>query len=437
MSENVIPVVVVSAFGRGHALAHDLRLADIPVCLVDVSPSLGESTAEDEEGPFGYFSQGLLGTELHHLQQENTQIQDPGFTWMLPQGPLEMRGPLAGLHRETLIVPESIWSWVVGDGPVQVKDHQFLLNAPFSETWFYHLSRSIHSNQWSPNYRAGLVEGSLPFGSDFFTRSVHRAGVKTSLEQLRALGVQVLSPVQILDLARDNQSMLKSFEYRRQGSDSTELLTFETVAWFLSGEETEKLSPRLQEKLLPGGVLRPKGAWIRSRLRIPSSPQRESLPGNSVWVQDIDLPWTHDNLFVLVKTSNPELFDLWLRIPEGFRFQKDYVLNLIHSVSLALEARMGVREITLSEEPDCILKTAVEVGPCRFPLFDEQEWSTYAQPKWRNFDWVCPETTNGLGWNFLFLRARKTLVDIKSWWKVREDERLAREAKAARQAQKN
>lgn len=424
------PVVIVSAFGRGHALAHELRLADIPVTLLEVSPSLGESSADDEEGPFGFFSQGLSAVESQKLLEESPLLQIQGFAWMFSRGPLEMRGPLAALHRESYNIPEPVWNWVFGEGPTGVKDHQYLLNGDFTETWFYHLSRSFHSNHWAPNYRAGLVEGSLPFGADFLLRSVHRAGLAKSLDALAHAGVEVKSPVEILDVAREGTNRLKSFEIRRAGSDSTELLGFETAVWFLSGEETERLSPKLQEKLLPDGVLRPKGSWVRARLKLPAGPTREALPLHTVWVQDVDLPWTHDNLFAVVRTPNSELFDLWLRLPESFRFQKEYVLGQIHAATEALEARMGLAGITLYEEPVAIRKSSVEVGPSRFPLYDEKESHDYPHPKWRNFDWVAPETCLGLGWNFLFLRSRKTGQDVKAWWKQREDERIKRELKA-------
>lgn len=431
------PVVIVSAFGRGHALAHELRLQDIPVTLLDVSPSLGESSADDEEGPFGFFSQGLTTTESQRMLEESPLLQIQGFAWMLPRGPIEMRGALANLHRESYQIPQTVWDWVYGEGPSAVKDHQYLLNGDFTETWFYHLSRAFHSNHWSPNYRAGLVEGSLPFGSDFMLRSVHRAGLQKSLEALSQSGVIVKAPVEILDVAREGTTKLKSFEIRRANSDSTELLGFETAVWFLSGEETERLSPKLQEKLLPSGVLRPKGSWVRARLKLPPAPPREALPLSSVWVQDTDLPWSHDNLFALARTPNAELFDLWLRLPESFRFQKDYVQGQIQACVEALEARLGVAGISLYEEPVAIRKTSVEVGPSRFPLFDEKEWQDYSHPKWRNFDWVSPETSMGLGWNFTFLRARKTAKDVKLWWQIREEERKKREMKALAQAQKN
>lgn len=423
------PIVIVSAFGRGHALAQELRLSDIPVALLDVSPHLGDSSADDEEGPFGFFSQGLSNTESQRLLEDSPLLQVQGFTWMLPRGPFEMRGPLTSLHQQTQKIPEAVWNWSYGEGPSSVKDHQYLLNGDFTDTWFYHLTRAFHSHHWAPNYRAGLVEGSLPFGSDFMLRSVYRAGHQKSLASLEKNGVEVRSPVEIIDVAREGGAFIKSFEIKKTGSDSTELISFETAVWFLSGEETERLSPKLQEKLFPGGVLRPKGSWVRARLKLTPSAPRDALPLHSVWVQDIDLPWTHDNLFVLARTSTAELFDLWFRLPESFRFQRDYVLSQIQAVVGHVEARMGIKDTQLSEEPASIRKTSLQIGPARFPLFDEREWHEYQHPKWKNFDWVAPETSLGLGWNFLFQRTRKTGVDLKAWWKHREDERMKREQK--------
>lgn len=428
------PVVIVSAFGRGHALAQELTSQDIPVTLLDVGACLGESTAEDEEGPFGFFNQGLSNFDNQFLLEGTPpQLQNQGFTWMFSRGPLEMRGPVTTLHRESFGVPEQIWKWVYGEASA-VKDNQYLLNGDFRETWFYHLSRSFHSNHWLPNYRAGLVEGSLAYGSDFMVRSVFRAGVQKSLDQLSAAGVDVRSPVEIVDLAREGSSLIKSFEIRKVGIDSTELLSFETGIWFLSTEETEKLSIKVQEKLFTHGVLRAKGSWIRTRLKIPATPQREALPIHSVWVQDTDLPWTHENLFTLVRTPNADLFDLWFRLPEAFRFQKDYVQAQINDLMATLERRLGIEGVLVSEYPASTQRTSDEVGPSRFPLFDEREWNEFAFPKWRNFYWVAPETTDGLGWNFLFNKTKKVAEDVKLWWRQREDERIKREERAAEKA---
>lgn len=424
-------VLIVSAFGRGHALAIELAQAEIPVTLLDVSTMLGDIPAEDAEGPFGFFSQGLQHIENQRLLEDHPPLlQVNGFTWMLEKGPVEMKGPLTAFHREQLKIPDAVWNWITVEGPKENRELNYLLNGDFDETWLYHLSRSFHANFWLPNYRAGVVEGSLPFAGDFFIRSMSRAGILKSFEAVARAGAQVRAGANILDAARDAQK-LKSLEVKFQGSDTAELVEGEQVVWFLSGEETEKLSFRLQEKIFTGGIVRPRGSWLRARLKLPSLPQREALPLHSVWVRDIALPWTHDNLWVLIRTSNPELFDIWFRIPEIYRFQKDYVLRMLEGLRVRLEERLQLTGIQAVELPVSVVKDAQAVGPTPHPLFDEEEVALMPKPAWKNFHWVGIEACLGLGWNYMFMQTREVAAHLKEWWKLREEERRRLESRVA------
>lgn len=429
MSVLQTPVLIVSAFGRGHGLAIELAQNEIPVALLDVSPHLGDVSAEDDEGPFGFFSQGLLHTESQRLLEDHPPLlQVNGFTWMLPTGPFEMRGPLTNLHRETLGIPPIVWGWLTEKGPA-AKEMQFLLNGSFDNTWLYHLTRSFHSNFWSPNYRAGIVEGALPFAGDFFTRSMSRAGMKKSFEALERAGVKARSGALVVDAARTSNTQLRGVEVRFHGSDTAELFEAEQFVWFLSGEETEKLSPRLQEKIFPN-IVRPTGTWMRARIKIPNVPQREALPLHSTWVKDISLPWTHENLFVLIRTANPESFDIWFRIPEVYRFQRDYVLRHVELIRLQLESRLSLFGLEVQDLPVTVTKSAQEVGPSRHPLFDERDIGETKTLSWKNFHWVGIEVCLGAGWNYMFMKSRETGDQVKAWWKRREEERLKNEMRA-------
>ncbi len=415
------PVLIVSAFGRGHALAIALANQEIPVAVLDVSPHLGHVSAEDDEGPFGFFAQGLEHLESQRLLEDHPPLlQVQGFSWMLPTGPFETKGPLTQFRREKLKIPDSIWNLLTVKGPETHREMQYLLNEDFDQTWLYHLSRAFHSNLWTPNYRAGLSEGSLPFGSDFFIRSMSRAGIQKSFDALTRAQVTVRPGALIVDAARGTGNRLKSLEVKFEGSDTAELFEAEQFLWFLSGEETEKLSDRLRQKIFDSEVVRPTGAWIRARLKFPNVSQRESIPLHSVWIKDIALPWSHENLFALIRTSNPELFDVWLRIPEVYRFQKDYVLRMVEQIRQQLEDRMAFRGLQVMELPVTVVKSPQEVGPTRHPLFDERDVADLTMPSWKNFHWVGVEACLGSGWNYMFMRSREVGNTVQAWWKQRE-----------------
>lgn len=422
------PVLIVSAFGRGHTLAEDLARSEIPVTLIDVSGCLGEVSAEDDEGPFGFFSHGLSHAEGQRLLEDHPPLlQVNGFTWMLETGPFEMKGPLTAFHCEKLRIPPLVWRAATEDETLGSREHNFLLNGDFDRTWLFHLGRSFFANVMRPNFRAGLVPHGQPFTGDFFVRSMSRAGLKKSFEAVERSGIRVFVGAQILDAGRRSSSLLQSIEFKRAGSDTAELIEAEQFVWFLSGEETEKVSGRLQEKIFPHGVVRPEMCWLRLRVKIPSVAQRESLPLHSVWVKDRALPWSHENLFVLMRTSNAESFDIWFRIPEMYRLQRDYVLSLIDNIRAEIEQRLDFSGLQILDLPVSVTKQPQEIGPSRHPLYSEDDLAEFLPPKWKNFHWSGLETAHGAGWNALLLRSRGLGVGLKKWWEAREAERIRKE----------
>lgn len=417
------PLVIVSAFGRGNTLAQTLKSRDIPVHLLDVSNFLGETKVEDDEGPFGFFSQGLSPIENQRLMFDHPCVlQENGFTLMLPDGPLEFKSTLTNYRLERLGVPDKIWGWVTGSQLLLNSDHHTLLNDDFDKTWMYHLVRSLNSNQWVPNYRAGLVENGLSFSGDYYVRSVERNVSEEALQRIAKEGVQVDSKVEIIDAAMGSGRKLKSLEIKSPNSGTSVLIEFEQIVWFLSGEETEKLSPSLQEKIFPRGVLRPVGSWNRARIKITACPQRDSLPPHSAWIVNRALPWTHDNLFLLQRAATAELFDVWFRAPENFRFLKDYILKIIENISLVLERRLDLKpgSLQLNEAPLSTIKNSSELGPSRHPLFESRDLAETAAPDFKNMHWVASESISGLGWNFLIAKSRAVESQLQEWWKERE-----------------
>lgn len=428
------PVFIVSAFGRGNILAQSLNSQEIPVRLIDVSKSLGDTKIEDNEGPFGFFSQGLTNIESQRLRMDHpAYLQDHGFVTMLPDGPLEFQGSLTNFRLQQQQIPEKVWSWINGAEKITSQDHSRILNDDFEKNWIFHLARSFSTNQWVPNYRAGLVEGFIPQGESFYVRSVDRNVSEEALKSLLQEGVKVEFDAEVLDLVQDG-SKLTGIELKRPGSGSSEVVTLEKVIWFLSGEETEKLSGKLKDKLFPHGVLKPVGSWVRSRLKITSSAQRDVLPLHSLWMQNRALPWTHSNLFVLQRTQNQDLFDLWFRVPESFRFLKDYLNEVISEIQQTLTQRMSLDldSITLHETPVSMSKSSSEIGPSRHPLFDSRDWLEVKRSGFKNMEWVSVETQDGLGWNYQVKASRTVFERLTLWWTERERLRKKQELEQAR-----
>ena len=95
-------VIIVSAFGRGVCLAHQLRQSGFEVSVWDVSALLPPLSLADREGPFGVFlPPHLSDLEKQHLCGDNSHPVRGGFSLLMDEGPLEFQGPLTGFFRKT------------------------------------------------------------------------------------------------------------------------------------------------------------------------------------------------------------------------------------------------------------------------------------------------------------------------------------------------
>ena len=94
-------VVIVSVYGRGACLAHQLQNKGFETTVLDVTSLLPSLSSPEREGPFGVFlpsnlsdlqKQYLCGDSFYPIQQ--------GFSVFTPKGPLEFQGPLSSFFME-------------------------------------------------------------------------------------------------------------------------------------------------------------------------------------------------------------------------------------------------------------------------------------------------------------------------------------------------
>ncbi len=420
-------IAVVSAFGRGHGIAVKLRELEMDVALIDVSGQLGESSPEDEEGPLGVFFSGLAAADEERIQQEGVIVpQEDGWTTVLASGPVEMRSSFLSHRLEKLGVPLESLEALREAREGRFKSVAKWVAADLEKSWLLEVAASLGSNtvQFHPE---SLMSGTfLPLDEEFHVRMVTPSGLKKSLMWCEQKGVQVLNDGILLDVAREGKA-LNGLQYRPKNSQTTKILNFEQIIWCLSGEETGFLSTSIQEKLFREGILRPSWVWSRSRIRIPAGPEAQVLPVHSVWIADLDLSWTHENLFILQKCATPEFYDVWIRVPAEQRAQRVYMQERMNRVVEVLAQRLVTVKPTKAEDAGSAEKTYREIGPPRQPLFDPKALLTWRVPNEDNLHLHTPEVWNGLGWNSLFKHEEKIRTRTQAWWKKREEQRRARE----------
>lgn len=104
----------------------------------------------------------------------------------------------------------------------------------------------------------------------------------------------------------------------------------------MSSEETYFLNKKIGEYFYAAGYVEPEWCWIRYRMSFADCEERERLPLHVTLVDDLAQTWTHQNLLILQRTFSPDQFDVWMRVPNVQRFNKEYLrskgLNAIETL---------------------------------------------------------------------------------------------------------
>lgn len=424
-------IAIVSAFGRGHWLAVELARMGIPVSLLDVTSQLGSWGLEDGEGPFGFFK----SAEIRDSQWERMLADDPprlvssGFTFWLPDGPLELQGPTAAHRLPYLEISEKVQKYVsdfsISDCPVEIRKMNF------SQNWlaqFAHSFAAIVFTNQAESVQEGLKQELF---SSMYIRQVTRQGFEKSIQWCRAQGVNVLRDVEIKDLSFHEKNILAGLEVR---NDKRGIFNAEKFVWGLTSEETGMLGSSTLKGLYPGGAIEPDWVWIRYRFRMEAAHPRaafclEQLPLHCVLVAELNLPWVEENMLVLQRTTSSELFDAWIRIPNLHRFQRPYLEEKGRSVGQFLSSRLPEHEIKLVQKPMETELTFNQLGPSRHPLFSRAARARLKLRDLKNVFFDSPEQWLCLGWKGNFKNQEKILNQLEQWWKKKEDLRRKREAK--------
>jgi hypothetical protein len=409
-------VVVVSAFGRGNWLAAELARKGVKNALVDVSKKFVGWSPEDRMGPFGFFQNETL------TESQASQIQDESFLETVPEGfvvwakdgVLDTTGPMAA---------ELLKRWGVSEGQIEHlrRGSPSLVEDEFQKMWFVNLCHSLAGSRWVEN-RAAHHEGTpQPVFAPHFARRSSRRGAEQNLQWVKNWGSQVFSGAALVDVHGD-RGQLTSLEIASEGS---QVLRAGNFVFCLTQDELQFLSPKVSEKIFSEKPLRPVWQWQRFRLVIKGSELHREIPLRSVVIEDLHLPWTHENLLVLERTSTGEHYDVWMRLPATQRFQRHYLDEKGSFAARNLGRRLPGCEVEVVEGPPEQKYTAEDLGPARFPVYaagDERATTTRA---WDNVRLSSPETYSTYDLSGVFSEQLKLLNQILDW-KRKRDEAAAR-----------
>lgn len=423
------PVILVSAFGRGHWLAAALAKEGIKTTLIDVSAHLGVWPAEDVEGPFGFFR-----TEnTNEMQQERLYVEDPfveasnGFTIWFKNGPWEMKGPLTKFKIGQSKLSPHVKEFFIGD--VSSKHTKALYrnlgSLDFESSWLLHFAHQWAGTTYAANSQSAEVGSPLPLFSSFFVRQATRQGLEKSLNWLKQQNVEVLRPQQVVDVSFSGKKMITGLEL---SGDPQGLFPLEQAVWLLTSEETYFLNERLGKYFFPEGALEPEWCWVRYRLSLESSFEVDNLPSHTVLIEDLGSPWTHENMIVLQRTSVSDQFDVWLRIPNVQRFNKEYLTMRSEKVRLLLLQRLPLANPLVLSFPQEYYYTYAQLGAARFPVFANKQQQRRGRSSFVNFYLDSPEVWPHYAHEAYCENQEGVRRKILTWWK----EKLLKEQREKR-----
>ena len=405
-------LIIVSAFGRGHWLAAELAKEGLPVTLLDVTAQLGVWPPEDQEGPFGFFRNDKISeSQIERLYSDDAFDENAnGFTLWLKNGPLECKGPMTSFSLEKNGLSGLVKEALAGDLQSTKKAQQ--LN--FKQNWLLQFAHQWASTTFMPNALGVKAANPLPLFSSFFNRQSTRNGLEKSLAWLKNKGVQVIKPQAIRDCSFSSHSMISGLE---MAAETQGIFKLERLIWTLSSEETYFLNEKLGKYFYPSGIVESEWSWVRYRVQLQACSEREQLPKHTLLIDDVESPWTHENMLVVQRTSLADHFDVWMRIPTVQRFNKEYLKERSERMQEKLLLKMGKSQPEVNSFPQEYYYNYADLGPSRYPVYKNPPAERVKKSSYKNFHLSGPEVWGQYSWGEYFENDQNTLASVLKWWK--------------------
>jgi hypothetical protein len=191
--------------------------------------------------------------------------------------------------------------------------------------------------------------------------------------------------------------------------------------------ETEILSERAFAKLFRSEALTPVWFWARYELELSPSPEQALLPEQFLMIDNVDLPWSHENFVMFRRAATPQRYHVWMRLPFSQRFQREYLKERVKPVIDALikhNQRLTAQLVRLPSEAD---QHSQSLGAPLFPVFKASERSAHGANQLKNLWMSQPETWPTYDWNHIFSSQRQIVSGLRQWWGDLSDEEKQKE----------
>ena len=328
--KGVKSVKIVSAYGRGAYLAHQLQNKGIKSTVFDVSSLLPALSSPEREGPFGVF----LPSDLNDLQKQylcgdNFYPVQQGFSVFTSLGPFEFQGPLRSFFLKVKKDFQLCYSVLspergMNTDHLEKKKVQKMIKQCKESTGLLHLAAEL-----TDSYR-GLTapvedRDFSPLFSDYiFRESSQRyfSDLKSSLQEKGVEWISVGSKEEVVSLTGD---------IKKQKDCS--------LVWTLSGPETDSCFSDCMPLLFPKWVA-PAKIWRRFSLSWNQEDFKNIIPSLLlVWPgysqkkegKGESLYCGSGGWLSLKKNPDSSSIDLWLLCSYAERFNEQTLSTCLES----------------------------------------------------------------------------------------------------------
>ena len=298
-------VTILSAWGRGAGLAHQLAKLDHKVTFLDISACMERVNRREREGPFGLFlPPDLNGLTKKYLGEHFYPIPQ-GFSVLTKQGPLEFQGPLQKFfaHKQTRLLPLLTQAFSVCELPVagSVKADANSDAQADSKDQANKLKNSKPSVTKPPMQ--------IPFFKDYVLTESSERHFTNIKNNLKSFGVKWLACTSTQEVKKEIVEQTSTHKAKNP----------QNLFWTLSGPETKRYFPDYMPALFPKWQV-PSKIWLKFSLKAES----KEVPQRVIPLILLILPEQGSLKDVMILKRHPHslVIDLWMLCPYALRFNK-------------------------------------------------------------------------------------------------------------------
>lgn len=383
---------IVSHNERHHHLAEELSRQNWKVALIDVRNQRGAWKSADLVNPFGLSVDKRITPENLEYYNKTYSISasDKAFTLKFKNRVFESNTEIEPyvLKREKISSSQkNSFNYVCSSTGAELFELKKMNLADayqdFENSNLLMMTGQIASNNFKPHYLAHHGLQYMPIFNDW--KKLNQVQSKDQIER----SYEYFRLVNLESLVQNKQ---KRFEIQIQAAKSNSLnslvqssfIQSRLLIWGLSTEETEFCFPKLTNGFFDSKILQADWNWqsfrFRMKSKIKDQIQTDSWPKHFYICFDPRLEWTHENLLLVNEVNeaqkaseNSHVYDVFLRIPNIFRFNSSYHQELAEKLQKNLNdlfSGTGWENLSLPIESELGRE---KLGPSIYPIFDAQK----------------------------------------------------------------